>query len=948
MQIGEFLTDENKQKTLIYKLCNFDVLAATRKVLNVEYFDKKHHKLINHITDTFDNYKCIPPVVDLVEYGLETDKLQFLSSQQTKLCIADLYKYCQYAESAISLNEAQQLVNVGKYDCIIDKFRSIINMQPNMNVGLDYFDTSNTRQRIIDNNMNVAIPTGIKELDDAMGGLGRKELCLFLAVSNGGKSLMKNNLAASYAARGYNVLYISLEMSDSAIAGRFDSIIADVRSNDAVAATDEIITKLNTARQDGWGILNIKKLPEGSTTADDIRTQLDLFENNFKQKVDVLLIDYIDLMKPCSNDSDNLFIREKFIAEEVRAVIIDYDVVGISSSQFNRSAHSVKSIDDIAHDKIAGGMSKINTADYVFGIYRDREDRRSGTYQLTAMKVRRTAVPTTPFILKLNTNNIRFRSADDQLDIITRSRLIYKQQQKVLNNSIVLDEIKPSSNRLYTPLESMIISGNNNTANNEIIDVEIIQIEEQLREEVESAVKEEYDNIIRINEEVITEARLDTIANKISNKSYLDIDFVKYAKVAVMNTETNVEAICIERNILRTIKAVAKVIGCSVPRDSEIRELYKYSVFFEQLMESESKDPIDFYDIVNLLMILYTPTMTPVMLDSLWLLSEDDALAVKDTRKTFMQDGVEVEEQSINIIAKAYNINFEYYINVAMNKCDNFKDCINIIMKEFDIEFNNGKFYNFIKRIESKYPSYSKTNLLKILLNEMNLGNNDKLDNRSDLKYLDNPRLWLYNDPEFMVKESEYNIQASNYSKLDISSYIYDLLPETYSLMHNSYVDAYRIDKSDKLIVSLVKQIQIMCKLLAMDSPNLETIELHCKANPKIADILELSQEYFKTTAEYMKSLNKLTLIFFNNFKFKTLPKAKSLMYADDDNFDGIEMDAVINNINEFHYSIVDETEIIEHEYNSVENIEKNIPKDGDTRSELLERLAKTKARRGM
>lgn len=60
------------------------------------------------------------------------------------------------------------------------------------------------------------------------GGLTRKSLTMLLAVSGGGKSLVMSHMAAGFLREGYNVLYISMEMSEEKIAERIDANLLDI------------------------------------------------------------------------------------------------------------------------------------------------------------------------------------------------------------------------------------------------------------------------------------------------------------------------------------------------------------------------------------------------------------------------------------------------------------------------------------------------------------------------------------------------------------------------------------------------------------------------------------------------------------------------------------------------------------------------------------------------
>jgi hypothetical protein len=104
-------------------------------------------------------------------------------------------------------------------------------------------------------------------------------------------------------------------------------------------------------------------------------------------KIDFVMIDYLDLVMPVSvkvNPNDQ-FIKDKYVAEELRNLAKELGILMVTASQLNRSA-----VDEIEfdHSHIAGGISKINTADNVFGIFTSRSMRERGKYQIQCMKSR--------------------------------------------------------------------------------------------------------------------------------------------------------------------------------------------------------------------------------------------------------------------------------------------------------------------------------------------------------------------------------------------------------------------------------------------------------------------------------------------------------------------------------------------------------------------------------
>ena len=104
-------------------------------------------------------------------------------------------------------------------------------------------------------------------------------------------------------------------------------------------------------------------------------------------KLDVLLIDYLDLLMPQSRkvSPSDLFVKDKYVSEELRNLAMETQTVFVTASQLNRAA--VEEI-EFDHSHIAGGLSKIQTADNVIGIFTSRAMKERGRYQIQFMKTR--------------------------------------------------------------------------------------------------------------------------------------------------------------------------------------------------------------------------------------------------------------------------------------------------------------------------------------------------------------------------------------------------------------------------------------------------------------------------------------------------------------------------------------------------------------------------------
>jgi hypothetical protein len=100
----------------------------------------------------------------------------------------------------------------------------------------------------------------------------------------------------------------------------------------------------------------------------------------------------------------DLFIKDKYVSEELRNLSKELNVLLVTASQLNRSA--VEEI-EFDHSHISGGISKINTADNVFGIFTSRSMRERGQYQIQLMKTRSSSGVGTKIELEFNIETLR-------------------------------------------------------------------------------------------------------------------------------------------------------------------------------------------------------------------------------------------------------------------------------------------------------------------------------------------------------------------------------------------------------------------------------------------------------------------------------------------------------------------------------------------------------------
>ena len=328
--------------------------------------------------------------------------------------------------------ESANLLEEGNYGPVEDKIKSAVQVGLQKDLGIDYFrDPKGRLMGLKDNNGQVS--TGWASLDRKLfGGFNRGELNIFAGGSGAGKSLFLANLGVNWALAGMNVVYLTFELSEALVAMRVDSMTTDIPTKEIFKDLDTVEMKVKLVGKKS-GAFQIKYMPSGKN-ANDIRSFVKEYEIKTGKRIDVLLIDYLDLMMPMSRkvSPSDLFVKDKFVSEELRNLAMESNTVFVTASQLNRA--SVEEI-EFDHSHIAGGLSKIQTADNVIGIFTSRAMKERGRDQIQLMKTRSSSGVGSKIDLEFDIDSLRIRDlADDE-----------EYQEFSKRKSTVFDQIKRTS-----------------------------------------------------------------------------------------------------------------------------------------------------------------------------------------------------------------------------------------------------------------------------------------------------------------------------------------------------------------------------------------------------------------------------------------------------------------------------------------------------------------------
>ena len=293
--------------------------------------------------------------------------------------------FCKHKALEAAILKSADLLENGEYGACEDLVKKAVQIGLQKDLGTNYFADPRARLEGIKSS-NGQVSTGWPAMDRKLfGGFNRGELNIFAGGSGAGKSLFLANIGVNMAEKGLNVIYLTLELAERLVSMRLDSMTTGIASRDVFKNIDEVEMKVKMIGKKS-GAIQVKYMPSGKT-ANDVRSYIKEYEIKTGKKVDVLLIDYLDLLMPASTkvSAENLFIKDKYVSEELRNLAMELNTVFVTAAQLNRGA--VEEI-EFDHSHISGGLSKIQTADNVFGIFTSRAMKERGRYQIQLMKTR--------------------------------------------------------------------------------------------------------------------------------------------------------------------------------------------------------------------------------------------------------------------------------------------------------------------------------------------------------------------------------------------------------------------------------------------------------------------------------------------------------------------------------------------------------------------------------
>ena len=360
--------------------------VRVQNIFNPENFDRSLKETATFIAEHSTKHATLP-TYEMVKAstGVELKPIPDMLDGHNDWFMSEFEGFTKRQELERAILKSADMLEKGEYDPVEKLIKDAVQISLTRDMGTDYFHDPKSRINKYFNSGG-QVSTGWPAMDRILyGGMSRGELNVFAGGSGSGKSLVMMNIALNWLQQGLSGVYITLELSEELTSLRTDAMLTNMSTKDIRKDIDTTTMKVRLVGKKS-GKYRVKALAAQSNI-NDIRAYLKEVQVQTGMPVDFVMVDYLDLLMPVSAkvSPNDLFVKDKYVSEELRNLANELGILLVTASQLNRSA--VEEI-EFDHSHISGGISKINTADNVFGIFTSRAMRERGRYQIQCMKSR--------------------------------------------------------------------------------------------------------------------------------------------------------------------------------------------------------------------------------------------------------------------------------------------------------------------------------------------------------------------------------------------------------------------------------------------------------------------------------------------------------------------------------------------------------------------------------
>lgn len=218
------------------------------------------------------------------------------------------------------------------------------------------------------------IKTGLKSLDDLIGGLNKAELITLFAFSGVGKTTLALQLAINIMKQNKKILFVSLEMTEEQLLERLNANVCNIKSEDLRTGNLKDGQWGEVAKATGYVCSDNRFRICRQNTLDEIIASIQL--EKIKNDIDIVFIDYISLIETQKEERRDLTIAKmtrkfKLLANNLNIPIVI--LAQAKQSTYSKNGTNYKTHEKVSETDIGESAAIYRDSDKVIAMYRNVE-----------------------------------------------------------------------------------------------------------------------------------------------------------------------------------------------------------------------------------------------------------------------------------------------------------------------------------------------------------------------------------------------------------------------------------------------------------------------------------------------------------------------------------------------------------------------------------------------
>ncbi len=345
--------ETNAQKWVLEKIIEYfqkfrDVPSATVFTLELQKIDPQMKLLRQSVADLLGT---------IYEHASDTD-LKYVEQE--------FLTFCQTRALAKAILVSLDHLKKGDFEAIKTTVDGALRAGMERNLGHNYKADIDKRMSLLARD---CIKTKWPEMNQPMdGGLGKGELGFVIAPTGAGKTWILCGLGAEAMKQGKTVLHITLELNENYVGLRYDAYFTGIHFQ-KIRENQDLVKKYMDQIP---GQVFIKYFPLKTVSPISIKLFVERFQMLQQVKIDLLIVDYADILRPFVIEKGaNTYNEAGSVYEELRAIAGELQIPIWSASQGNRSSERAEVVQG---DNVADSYRKVMTGDFIFSLSRTIDD----------------------------------------------------------------------------------------------------------------------------------------------------------------------------------------------------------------------------------------------------------------------------------------------------------------------------------------------------------------------------------------------------------------------------------------------------------------------------------------------------------------------------------------------------------------------------------------------